>query len=88
MGRKNQRGCIDWFVVIMLAAFALILAGVTTLVMWGPAYKCGLRGEEMGLNHRWSFVGGCRFEVGNRYVPIEMIRITDTGEIIITGEVE
>lgn len=85
---KNQRGYIDWESIIGLSIIVIIVLAVVGTVpaaMWMDRYACLNRAEEMKLDGKWGPVMGCRVEVQGRYVPMSMIRITDTGEIIVTG---
>lgn len=73
-----------WLGVILVI---LAIVGSITLIEYVlKSNQCGVRADGLALNHDYSVFGGCRVQINNRLVPIEMIRVTETGAVVITQE--
>ncbi|SDQ42712.1 hypothetical protein [Pseudoxanthomonas sp. CF125] len=81
--KRSQRGDAEVFLIFL--AFGLFVAVTVGLTMYGEAYSCSKRAGLMGLRHSWGPMQGCMVQVGQRYSPIEYIRIVDD-KVIIQGD--
>lgn len=84
---NKQKGYIEIEFLIMWGMILFVLA-VLAYGWWQPRYYCAVQGDGMGLRSDYSWFVGCRVEVAGRLVPIDMIRITQTGEVIIAPDTE
>lgn len=83
---KYQKGFEDGNVLILVIVVAIVL--LFCVVFSIDRYACESRAKGLGLESDWGPVQGCLVKVGNRYAPIEYIRITDDEKIIISGDGE
>lgn len=69
---------------VFAAVFGLFVGAIYAL----ESTSCGIKAEGLELNHDYGFFSGCRYDINGVLVPDDMIRITDTGHVIIQGEGE
>ena len=61
-------GKIIFVVFVVLISLAPVLS----------EYECSAKTEGIGLNHDWSFFGGCRVEYEQgKWIPLERYRVID-----------
>ena len=82
---KNQRGGAETLILGLL--FVLAMLAICVLAYWFEAAQCGKKAKMMGLEHDYGPFTGCMVKVGNRYAPINYIRIVDE-KVIIQGDGE
>lgn len=81
---KKQRGYGD---VLVIAVMVLVILGVLGLTYALKSVACTKQAKMMGLRSDYAFFTGCMVQVGNRYAPINYIRIVDD-KVIIQGDGE
>lgn len=86
---KRQKGFLDSD-LSFYGMFFLIMSIVVALAIGAQWYfenmACTSRANGLSLESDWGPIQGCLVKVGNRYAPIEYIRITDDEKIIISGD--
>jgi hypothetical protein len=71
-------GCLLVFGIV-----ALVVAGIGGSMI-ADSYTCGRRADMMNLRSDWGPLQGCMVYTGDRYAPIEYVRIID-GKVSIQG---
>jgi len=61
-----------WSVLSNIVLVAVITLVGATGMFWWDARRCGQRGDELGLGHRYELVKGCLIELVDGYwVPLQ-----------------
>lgn len=67
----------------------LVFGAITGLVLTEIHREktiCAETARGLGLKHEHRRPVGCRVEINGRLVPIKMLRVNDTGEIVVAPE--
>lgn len=75
MNALKQWWWINGDLVMLLAAMMLVAGGTFYGAMHLSRQGCELIAKEMGVEHRFNFVGGCRLKIDGRFVPSEKVRV-------------
>jgi hypothetical protein len=73
------------FGCLLFGAIAVLIAATIGGSLIADSYTCGRRASMMNLRSEWGPLQGCMVDVGDRYAPIEYVRIID-GKVSIQGD--
>lgn len=67
-------------VATVLGVISAIIVLCSVLVMaltWRYDRYCEIRADGIGVEYKYSFLGGCRIEIDGRFIPINSYRVTN-----------
>lgn len=70
------------FIFCLLAAITLLV----TVIFFGSQHACKERAQTMGVEHEFTFWGGCFFDTENGFIPEDQIRWTEDGNVVREGQ--